>query len=76
MSDSSKNDKTELNEVEIETKIKEAREKFDQNYLEFKRKKITEVPCFRSSFLTGINIRKRFIFFVLNLKSFVCFYFS
>lgn len=65
MSDSSNNDKTELNVVEIENKIKEAREKFDQNYLEFKRKKITEAPCFRSSFLTGINMRKNFIFLVL-----------
>lgn len=56
MSDSSsnKNDKTEnLSEAEVQRRLQEAREKFDLNFQEFKRKKVVEVPCklnFRSLF--------------------------
>lgn len=38
---------------ELEERIKVAQEKFQQNYLDFKRKKLAETPCFRSTFLTS-----------------------
>ena len=44
MPDSTSN-KNDLSEAEIQKRLEEAREKFDNNYVEFKRKKITEAPC-------------------------------
>ena len=45
----------EPTQEEIEERIKLAQEKFQQNYLDFKRKKLSETPCFRSTFLTSNN---------------------
>jgi hypothetical protein len=45
----------EPTQEEIEERIKLAQEKFQQNYLDFKRKKLAETPCFRSTFLTSNN---------------------
>ncbi|CAF1008486.1 unnamed protein product [Brachionus calyciflorus] len=42
------------NKEEVERRLKEAQERFDQNLNEFKRKKVVEIPCFRSTFLTSI----------------------
>lgn len=36
-----------------EERLKKAHEKFDQNYLDFKNKKLAETPCLRSTFLTS-----------------------
>lgn len=47
-------DKASDNKEDLEKRLQEAKEKFDQNYLEFKRKKLSETPCFRSTFLTSI----------------------
>ncbi len=42
-----------MNDEEAQVRIRKAQEKFEQNYLEFKRKKLAETPCFRSTFLTS-----------------------
>lgn len=38
---------------DYEKRLKSAKDKFDINLLEFKRKKLSEAPCFRSTFLTS-----------------------
>jgi hypothetical protein len=37
----------------IEAKKREAKDRFDRNYQEFVNKKVSEMPCFRSTFLTS-----------------------
>lgn len=44
---------SDLNNEETAKRLEQARLKFEQNYAEFKRKKLTEIPCFRSTFLTS-----------------------
>ena len=41
---------------EAAERLKKAQEKFDQNYLDFKNKKLAETPCLRSTFLTSKQI--------------------
>ncbi|RNA28860.1 cytochrome c oxidase 20 -like protein [Brachionus plicatilis] len=51
------NDKeTNVSQESLEKRIQESREKFDQNLSDFKSKKLIEVPCFRSTFLTSIPV--------------------
>jgi len=58
-SDSNKNDKSgDLSEVEIQKRLDEAHEKFDRNYVEFKRKKIAEAPC-KINFILNIYTNKK-----------------
>ena len=59
MSDTNRSDKSD--QAQIEKRLKEARDKFDQNYIEFKRKKLAETPCFRSTFLTGNYLKTKLI---------------
>lgn len=47
------NNSSDNDQEDLEKRAKEARDKFDQNYMEFKRKKLAETPCFRSTFLTS-----------------------
>jgi hypothetical protein len=52
--DSDKNNPTnESLDQDIEKRLKDSKEKFDKNYLEFKGKSIKDAPCFRSTFLTS-----------------------
>jgi hypothetical protein len=44
---------SELHIKSVEEKKTEIRDRFDQNYYEFKNKKLSEVPCFKSTFLTS-----------------------
>lgn len=52
MSDKDKN----VSQEELEKRVQEARMKFDTNLSDFKRKKLVEIPCFRSTFLTSMTI--------------------
>ncbi len=42
-----------MGDEEAKERLKKAQEKFDQNYLDFRRKKLAETPCLRSTFLTS-----------------------
>jgi len=42
-----------MSDEETKERLKKAQEKFDQNYLDFRRKKLAETPCLRSTFLTS-----------------------
>lgn len=46
---------------DIEEKKQKAKEKFEANYNEFKKKKIKEIPCLRSTFLTCNFFNNKFI---------------
>lgn len=46
-------DSKPLSKEEAERRLRDAQEKFEQNLHEFKQKKMVEVPCFRSTFLTS-----------------------
>ena len=52
MADESK-ENVSLTPETADERVKKAREKRAIHYSEFKRKKLTEVPCLRTSFLTG-----------------------
>ena len=52
MTDESKSNNQSLDQ-DLEKRLRDSREKFDQNYLEFKSKSIKDAPCFRSTFLTS-----------------------
>lgn len=60
--ESSKTPVTELKphkmtDEELEKKRQELNEKIKINYDEFRRKKLVEIPCFRSTFLTSNRSR-------------------
>lgn len=42
-----------MSDEEYQKRLKEAKEKFEYNFIEFKRKKFVEAPCVRSTFLTS-----------------------
>jgi hypothetical protein len=46
-----------MTDEELEKKRQELNEKIKLNYDEFKRKKLVEIPCFRSTFLTSNQTR-------------------
>ena len=52
MADENKSTNQSLDQ-DLEKRLRDSREKFDQNYLEFKSKSIKDSPCFRSTFLTS-----------------------
>ena len=47
------NDSKTLTQEEVEKRLKDAQDRFDQNLNDFKRKKLAEIPCFRSTFFTS-----------------------
>ena len=61
MAENNSDKKANLNEEE---RLKLAKEKFERNYEEFKSKKINEIPCFRSTFLTST------FYILLNFENF------
>ncbi len=50
------NKSTNEPDQDIEKRLRNSKEKFDQNYLEFKSKSVKDAPCFRSTFLTSYCI--------------------
>lgn len=44
---------SEPSKEDLEKRLERAQFKFEQNYAEFKKKKVSEIPCFRSTFLTS-----------------------
>lgn len=42
-----------ISDDEKAKRLEKARVNYEQNLLEFKRKKTIEIPCFRSTFLTS-----------------------
>ena len=52
MADENKSTNQSLDQ-DLEKRLRDSREKFDQSYLEFKSKSIKDAPCFRSTFLTS-----------------------
>jgi len=42
-----------ITDEELEKKRQELNDKIKLNYDEFRRKKLVEIPCFRSTFLTS-----------------------
>lgn len=42
-------------------RLQELKEKFEENYLEFKRKKAFEAPCMRTTLLTSIFSHKLYL---------------